>query len=238
MEHRPFRDAGNRVARATDAEPREPAPVRDVLIVDDHPLMCEALSITLTHAFGLKRVRKAPSLAAAEASIRKDGAPDAVVLDLNLPDVQGAEGVISLRQRALGAPLTVISAELDPDMIAAVLAAGACGYVPKSMPPGEMLEAFRRMWAGETVLPEGYAPDAPPGDEAAALAQSFATLTPQQMNILRLICQGRPNKIISYELSIAEATVKTHIAAIMSKINVRNRTQAALLAGKARLFTR
>jgi DNA-binding NarL/FixJ family response regulator len=58
------------------------------------------------------------------------------------------------------------------------------------------------------------------------------------MNILRLICQGRPNKIISYELSIAEATVKTHIAAIMSKINVSNRTQAALLASKARLFSR
>ena len=58
------------------------------------------------------------------------------------------------------------------------------------------------------------------------------------MNILRLICQGRPNKIISYELSIAEATVKTHIAAIMSKINVRNRTQAALLASKARIFSR
>lgn len=238
MDHRPLRDAGSRVARtAEDADLREIAPVRDVLIVDDHPLMCEALSITLTHAFGLRRVRKAPSLAAAEASIRKDGAPDAVVLDLNLPDVKGAEGVISLRQRALGVPLTVISAELDAEMIAAVLAAGACGYVPKSMPPGEMLEAFRRMWAGETVLPEGYAPDAPSG-EAAALAQSFATLTPQQMNILRLICQGRPNKIISYELSIAEATVKTHIAAIMSKINVRNRTQAALLAGKARLFTR
>ena len=101
-----------------------------------------------------------------------------------------------------------------------------------------MVEAFSRMWAGETVVPDGYEESCAQTDEAAELARSFASLTPQQMNILRLICQGRPNKIISYELSIAEATVKTHIAAIMSKINVRNRTQAALLASKARLFTR
>ena len=94
------------------------------------------------------------------------------------------------------------------------------------------------MWAGETVVPEGCENPVDEAEEAAALARSFASLTPQQMNILRLICQGRPNKIISYELSIAEATVKTHIAAIMSKINVRNRTQAALLASKARIFTR
>ena len=100
-----------------------------------------------------------------------------------------------------------------------------------------MVDAFSRIWSGETVLPEGCELDGPEAGEAAALARGFASLTPQQMNILRLICQGRPNKIISYELSIAEATVKTHIAAIMSKINVRNRTQAALLASKARIFT-
>ncbi|WP_299359854.1 response regulator transcription factor [uncultured Paracoccus sp.] len=211
--------------------------VRDVLIVDDHPLMCEALSITLTAAFGLGRVRTAPSLAAAEASIRSDGAPDAVVLDLNLPDVAGVEGVVSLCARSPGAPVTVISAEVDQGMVAAVIGAGARGYIGKSMPRAEIIAAFRAMWDGQTVLPDGYDPEVE-GDEAGDLARVFSTLTPQQMNILRLICQGRPNKIISYELSIAEATVKTHVAAIMSKINVRNRTQAALMASKARLFSR
>ncbi len=72
----------------------------------------------------------------------------------------------------------------------------------------------------------------------AGLARDFGSLTPQQLNILRLICQGRPNKLISYELSIAEATVKTHIAAIMSKVNASNRTQVALLASRARMFVR
>ena len=243
MEHRPLRDAQGAFAPA-QAEGQAgcaavigPA-IRDVLIVDDHPLMCEALSLTLGPAFGLSRVRQAASLAGAEASIRTDGIPDAVVLDLNLPDVSGTEGVVRLKARALGAPITVISAEMDSGMVAAVLGAGARGFVTKSMPRAEMIDAFQRMWEGETVVPDGYEPGRNCLDEAADLARDFATLTPQQMNILRLICQGRPNKIISYELSIAEATVKTHIAAIMSKINVRNRTQAALLASKARLFSR
>ena len=94
------------------------------------------------------------------------------------------------------------------------------------------VDSLRRMWEGERVTPEGYAPDQADADDGAKaeLARRFATLTPQQMKILRLICQGKANKEISYDLSIAEATVKTHITAIMSKINARRRTQAVLWA--------
>lgn len=233
MEHRPSRPVASDVARVKSAHS-----VSDVLIVDDHPLMCDALAATLSYAFGLRKTRTASSLAGALDSIREEGAPDAVVLDLGLPDAEGAEGVITLRRQIGDATLAVISADQDPGVVAAVLAAGAQGYVGKLLPRARMVEAFSRIWAGETVAPEGFEAASPAADEAAALARNFATLTPQQMNILRLICQGRPNKIISYELSIAEATVKTHIAAIMAKINVRNRTQAALLASKARIFSR
>jgi DNA-binding NarL/FixJ family response regulator len=233
LEHRPVRVGASDAARLRC----DPA-IKDVLIVDDHPLMCDALSATLGYTFALQKVRTASTLAAALASIREDGAPDAVVLDLNLPDAEGVEGVIVLRRHVGDAPITVISADLEPPVVSAVIAAGARGYVGKLLPRAKMIEAFARMWAGETVVPEGCENPGAEADEAAALARNFASLTPQQMNILRLICQGRPNKIISYELSIAEATVKTHIAAIMAKINVRNRTQAALLASKARIFSR
>lgn len=233
MENRSVRPVASDVARVRS----DPA-IKDVLVVDDHPLMCDALSATLGYAFGLQRVRVAASLGAALANIREEGTPDAVVLDLHLPDAEGAQGVIVLRRHAGDAPITVISADLDPAMVSAVIAAGARGYVGKLLPRAKMVEAFSRMWTGETVVPEGCENPGREAHEAAELARSFASLTPQQMNILRLICQGRPNKIISYELSIAEATVKTHIAAIMSKINVRNRTQAALLASKARIFSR
>lgn len=212
--------------------------VREILIVDDHPLMCDALALTLKISFGLKNVRTARSLGAALDQIKAQGAPDAVILDLNLPDARGAEGIVTLRRQLPDVPITMISADMDSAMISAAMAAGAQGYVSKSLGREALVESLRRMWEGEHVTPEGYAPDqADAEDEAKAeLARRFATLTPQQMKILRLICQGKANKEISYELSIAEATVKTHITAIMSKINARRRTQAVLLANTVRLF--
>ena len=225
--------AGGDLARGA----RRP-PVRDLLIVDDHPLICDALAFTLKRAFELKRVRTVSSLAAAEASIRAEGPPDAVALDLNLPDAEGLEGVMSLRRLAENAPLAVISSTLDPEMVEGLLGAGARGYILKTLERKQMVDAFARMWAGDVVLPDGYEAAADDAEETAALARNFATLTPQQFKILRLICEGKPNKLISYELSIAEATVKTHIAAIMSKIRVRNRTQVAFLANRARVFMR
>ncbi|MCF3974282.1 response regulator transcription factor [Paracoccus salsus] len=212
--------------------------VREILIVDDHPLMCDALALTLKISFGLKNVRTARSLAAAVEQIRTQGAPDAVILDLNLPDARGAEGIVALRRQLPEVPITMISADLETAMISAAMAAGAQGYMSKSLSREALVDSLRRMWNGEHVTPEGYEPDkANAEDQAKAeLARRFATLTPQQMRILRLICLGKANKEISFELSIAEATVKTHITAIMSKINARRRTQAVLLANTVRLF--
>ena len=222
--------------------PQTPRPgadqVREILIVDDHPLMCDALALTLKISFGLKNVRTARSLAAAIEQIKSQGAPDAVILDLNLPDARGAEGLVTLRRQVPDVPITMISADLENAMIGVAMAAGAQGYISKSLGREALVDSLRRMWEGEFVTPEGYAPEqAQAEDEARAeLARRFATLTPQQMKILRLICLGKANKEISYELSIAEATVKTHITAIMSKINARRRTQAVLLANSVRLF--
>lgn len=222
--------------------PQSPRPsaeqVKEILIVDDHPLMCDALALTLKISFGLKQVRTARSLGAAIEQIRMQGAPDAVILDLNLPDARGSEGIVTLRRQLPDVPITMISADLEDAMISAAMAAGAQGYISKSLSREALVDSLRRMWDGEFVTPESYQPDqaGAEGEARAELARRFSTLTPQQMRILRLICLGKANKEISYELSIAEATVKTHITAIMSKINARRRTQAVLLANSIRLF--
>lgn len=216
-----------------------PVKVDDLLIIDDHPLMCDALSLTLKMAFGLRHVRTEKTLAAAVEALRSGRRPDAVLLDLNLPDVRGVEGVVTLRRILPDTPITVISADLDGEMINALVAAGAAGYIAKSASREVLCASLTRMWAGETVLPQGLDlenPDPSKEEKRAELARKFATLTPQQMRILRLICAGKANKEISYELGIAEATVKTHVTAIMNKINIRRRTQAVLLANAARLF--
>lgn len=222
-------------AKAAGRSGAAPRQVDDLLIVDDHPLMCDALALTLKMSFGLRACRAERSLAAAVEAIKGGRRPDAVLLDLNLPDARGAEGVVTLRRLLPEAPITVISAEVDPAMVGAVIAAGAAGYISKSAGRDVLCASLRRMWAGEVVLPEGVDLDAP-GEDRAEIARKFATLTPQQMRILRLICAGKANKEISYELNIAEATVKTHITAIMGKINARRRTQAVRLANAARLF--
>ena len=95
--------------------------VREILIVDDHPLMCDALALTLMISFGLKNVRTARSLAAAVDQIKAQGAPDAVILDLNLPDARGAEGIVTLRRQLPDVPITMISADLENAMIAAAI---------------------------------------------------------------------------------------------------------------------
>ena len=103
-----------------------------------------------------------------------------------------------------------------------------------------MCAALRRVWSGERVTPDGYDPDDAPQNRARPdledIAHRFASLTNQQVRILRQICLGRANKEISYDLNISEATVKTHIGAIMSKIGARRRTQVVLLAKSIKLF--
>ncbi|MGB8812307.1 MAG: response regulator transcription factor [Paracoccaceae bacterium] len=214
--------------------------VDDLLIVDDHPLMCEALTMTLKIAFGMKQARCERSLAAAQQRLKYGKMPDAILLDLNLPDAKGSEGIVCLTRLAPQVPIAVISANEDPDMIAVIMAAGAQGYISKALGREAMCAALRRVWAGEKVTPEGYDPDQRTNGvsrpEMADTAQRFASLTMQQMKTLRLICKGKANKEISYELNIAEATVKTHITAIMGKIGARRRTQVVLLANSIKLF--
>ena len=114
----------NPTQQESTAPPRPSAErVREILIVDDHPLMCDALALTLKISFGLKNVRTARSLAAAQEQIRSQGVPDAVILDLNLPDARGAEGLVTLRRQIPNVPITMISADLENAMISAAMAA-------------------------------------------------------------------------------------------------------------------
>jgi DNA-binding NarL/FixJ family response regulator len=214
--------------------------VDDLLIVDDHPLMCEALTVTLRVAFGLREARCERNLAAAIERLKYGKLPDAILLDLNLPDAKGSEGMVTLGRVASGVPIAVISANEDPAMISAVMAAGAQGYISKSLSREAMCAALRRVWSGERVTPEGYEPgdilQHPARPDIEEIAHRFASLTNQQLRILRQICLGRANKEISYDLNISEATVKTHIAAIMGKVGARRRTQVVLLAKAIKLF--
>ena len=222
----------------SETRPANDAPtgIRSVLVIDDHPLFCEALSMTLQNILELSAIETANSLSAGFEKINRGLAADAVVLDLNLPDVSGVDGLLRLRARLPSTPIVVVSALGDNRVIAAVMAAGAAGFIRKDAPREVLTDAFRKVWAGETCFPEDFV--APAGGQAAPDATEqiiarLSSLTPQQVTILKLVCEGKLNKQIAYDLSIAETTVKAHITAILRKLGVHSRTQAALLAKEA-----
>lgn len=204
------------------------------LVVDDHPLFCEALALTLRAVAGVLQVETAGRLEAALARLAQAPRPDVILLDLNLPDVSGYDGLIRLTAACPGVPVIVVSSLADNRSISAALSAGAAGFVPKHSTRETFRAAFAALRAGHPFLPDGYTPSAAPapGHRDDAI-QRLKLLTRQQAVILELICEGKLNKQIAYELSIAETTVKAHVTAIMRKLGVLSRTQAVLVARQA-----
>ncbi len=213
---------------------------RKTLIVDDHPLFCDALSMTLRMVLGVETVTTVPDLAHAILQLETEAAPDVILLDLNLPDVSGLDGLIQLKLSAQDIPVVVVSSLSDVRIVRAAIRAGAAGFVPKHSTRDTFQAAFTAIAEGDLYLPDGITlgpdskSDASPREEAM---ERMAQLTRQQMRILQLVCAGMLNKQIAYELSIAEATVKTHITAIMRKLGVQSRTQAVLIAQRANYET-
>jgi len=208
--------------------------LHSALIVDDHPLFCDALALTLRAVAGIGMIETAGSLARALVRVEAPPPVDIVVLDLDLPDVDGLDGLLRMRGAAPDVPVLVVSSMGGDDLVGAVMAAGASGFVPKHSGRESFRAAFDALRAGALHVPQGYSTDdgaARPGSSAVG---RMAKLTRQQARILDLICQGMLNKQIAFELSIAETTVKAHVTAIMRKLGVQSRTQAVLIAQQAR----
>lgn len=205
----------------------------NVLIVDDHPLFCDALSMTLQSVTQINKIHTADRLECAMELLASGLKPDAVMLDLNLPDVDGLDGLVRLKAAA-DAPVIVVSSLTDTRVVNQAIQAGASGYVPKHSQRDVFRIACETVQSGNVFLPDGYAViQDKTDDELTDAVARLATLTNQQARILQLICEGKLNKQIAYDLSIAETTVKAHVTAIMRKLRVQSRTQAVLMAKKA-----
>lgn len=206
---------------------------RRFLVVDDHPLFCDALAQALRSHLVAQDVVCADSLAAGIEALEHRGIFTAVLLDLNLPDVTGFDGLIRVKATRRNVPVIVISGLADDRTVANALSAGASGFVPKATAKTELVGALRQVLSGGTYTPPDYRPLTEGASEDAVVAR-IAELTPQQLRILAQMCEGKLNKQIAYELSIAETTVKAHVTAILRKLKVHSRTQAVLLAKETR----
>lgn len=207
--------------------------IKSALIVDDHPLFCDALSLMVKMVTEVDTPSTAKSLQEALDFLDSGQTPDVVILDLNLPDVTGLDGLMRLRSRNTNQVILVVSSISDNQMISATLEAGASGFIPKHSPKEVFQQAFEALRNGENFLPPGYVETRSTevnGVGSDSVINRLSSLTRQQTRILRLMCDGKLNKQIAFDLSIAEATVKAHITAILRKLNVQNRTQAVLIS--------
>jgi len=203
-----------------------------VLIVDDHPLYSDALAAAMSVVFPGCLVEQSASLTDALARLEDGFSPGLVIFDLKLPDVSGISGFIAIRDKLVDVPILVISALTSHRLVRKLMEEGAAGFLPKETSTQELRHVIGRVSAGKKYLPRAYAEGLQcdhAEDQARHEHPTLAALTPQQKKIMALICAGKANKQIAYELSLAEATVKAHITGLLARLGVKNRTQAAVL---------
>ncbi|MBA3041175.1 MAG: response regulator transcription factor [Alphaproteobacteria bacterium] len=206
--------------------------IKSALVIDDHPLYCDALATTMESIFNTRRIRTATSLGEALQQLRMRFSPDLIILDLNLPDASGLSGFMKIKEKTPDIPVIVISAITTEGVVQSVMAAGAAGFIPKDTGRQTFQDAMRDIWNGKTYVPPGYTlPTRAQATDRSVetISRKIAHLSQQQTRILSLICEGMPNKLIAYEMQLAEATVKAHITALLRRLGVHNRTQAAML---------
>lgn len=199
------------------------------LIVEDHPLFCEALELALHMAAPDADILQATSIDEAidVLSSSVDGI-DLILLDLSTPGTTGLSGIIRIRKAFPRNPIVVVSAHQDPQIVATALSLGISGYIPKSSSKQELAHSIAEALRGSICLPKSYrgAVTRPCRGPAQELLKRLHDLTPQQLRVLEMLRRGLQNKQIAYELKISETTVKVHVSEILRKLNVLSRTRA------------
>jgi DNA-binding NarL/FixJ family response regulator len=193
-----------------------------ILSVDDHPLLREGIAAIINNQPDMRLVAQASTGCEAIQRFRQHQ-PDVTLMDLRLPDMSGIDVLIAIRTEFAEARIIMLTTfEGDVD-IRRALEAGARGYVLKSMPPKELIEVIRQVYAGKKRIP---------AEVAAHLAEHYGEdgLTVREIEVLREIAGGNRNRDIAERLFISEETVKVHVKHIMEKLGASDRTQAVAIA--------
>jgi NarL family two-component system response regulator LiaR len=207
------------------------APIR-VLVVDDHAIIRKGIKAVLELVADIDLVAESEN---GLDAIKQDQAlqPDVILMDLVMPDMDGIEALRRIKSHRAEARILVLTTFAGEEMVLAALKAGASGYQLKDSSPDVLVEAIRQVHRGEAslhpiiarkVLHELSSPSKRP--------PTTDPLTPREMEVLQCLAQGRENREIAEKLVISEATVRTHVSRIMSKLHLASRTQAALFAIK------
>ncbi len=202
-----------------------------VLIVDDHPVVRQGLRTFLDLQDDITVVGESADGESCVADA-ETLAPDVILLDLRMPGADGVAALHGLRERGNPARVLVITSFTEPSTVLPAVRAGASGYVYKDVDPPALAAAIRSVHAGHVLLHPDVARLLAAGDARPA------DLTPRERDVLVEVARGRSNREIARELSVSEKTVKTHVSAVLAKLGVQDRTQAALHAVRSGLVER
>ena len=207
-------------------------PAVRVLLVDDHPVVRQGLRALLSTQDGIEVVGEADDGEAAVAAAERLS-PDVVLMDVVMPGMDGVEALRRIGERRPQTRVVMLTSYADERRAMEAVDAGASGFLLKDASPRDVAAAIRAAHRGEAVLHPSVA--------AKLLAErrrppaAHADLTARELEVLRLIARGLQNKQIAVQLHVSEKTVKTHVSAIQRKLDVTDRTQAAMYAVRERL---
>ena len=200
-----------------------------ILLIDDHPMLRNGVKQLIALDTSLKVIGEA-SNGEQGVELAKQLDPDLILLDLNMPGMNGLDTLDSMRQTSLSGRIVVFSVSNHEDDVVTALKRGADGYLLKDMEPEDLLTALHNAAAGKMVLSEALTPVL-----AASLRESrpsgdrdIQSLTPRERDIIKLIAEGLPNKMIARRLNITESTVKVHVKHLLKKMKLKSRVEAAV----------
>lgn len=200
-----------------------------ILLIDDHPMLRSGVKQLISLEPQLKVIGEA-SNGQQGIELAEELDPDLILLDLNMPGMNGLETLDQLRTRTLSGRVVVFSVSNHEDDVISALKRGADGYLLKDMEPEDLLRSLHQAAAGQVVISEALTPVL-----AASLRESRPSserdvqqLTPRECDILKLIAQGLPNKMIARKLTITESTVKVHVKHLLKKMKLKSRVEAAV----------
>ncbi|WGW02397.1 LuxR C-terminal-related transcriptional regulator [Tropicibacter oceani] len=202
-----------------------------VLIADDHDLLRDMLIAYLEAEDGFE-VGSAASFEEACTRIREDEAYNLILLDYKMPGMNGLDSLSEAIAMNGGQRVALISGQATREIAEQALSLGAAGFVPKTLPAKSLVNAVRFMAMGEQYAPIDFM-TAPAQDDTHPIARK---LTAREMQVLQGLADGKSNKQIARDLDLTEPTIKLHLKTLFRKLEVNNRTQAAIIARDADLF--